>query len=118
MRLNHVLVVARDLDSMRDFFVEAVGLTDGPRPPFGFPGNWLYDGDHACIHLAEGSREGEGIVDHVAFDGDDYDELVARLERTGRPYRVSEVPGRDIRQVFVDGPEGIKVEVGFEMANA
>ena len=113
MRLNHILVVADDLEAMRSFFVNTIGLTDGDRPAFGFPGHWLYDEDHAVIHLAGGKRSGEGIVDHVAFDGDDYDGLVSRLDRDGVNFNVAVVPQRGDRQVFADGPEGLKVEIGF-----
>ena len=116
MRLNHVLVVASDLEATRSFFCDVVGLTDGPRPSFGFAGHWLYDEDHAVVHLAEGSADGRGLVDHVAFDGDDFDGLVERIERGGFDWRESRVPGRDLRQVFVTGPDGVKVEITFPSA--
>ena len=51
--LNHILVLARDLEATRDFYVNVLGLRVGPRPPFKFPGHWLYLGDKAVVHLAE-----------------------------------------------------------------
>jgi catechol 2,3-dioxygenase-like lactoylglutathione lyase family enzyme len=36
--LNHVTIRPRDLETTRNFYVDIVGLRDGERPPFGFPG--------------------------------------------------------------------------------
>src|SRR6185437_13807968 len=55
--LEHVLVLADDIDGTRDFYCEVVGLSVGERPPLAFPGYWLYatsDGSGpACLHVAE-----------------------------------------------------------------
>ena len=32
--LNHINVMAKDLQATRDFYVEVLGLRDGERPPF------------------------------------------------------------------------------------
>ena len=52
-QLEHYLVLTADLDRTRDFYRDALGLREGPRPPLGFPGYWLYLGDVPCIHIAE-----------------------------------------------------------------
>jgi catechol 2,3-dioxygenase-like lactoylglutathione lyase family enzyme len=36
--LNHVTIRPHDIEATRNFYVEIVGLTEGARPPFGFPG--------------------------------------------------------------------------------
>ena len=41
------------LERLRDFYVDVVGLREGPRPPFDFHGYWLYLQDQAVLHLAE-----------------------------------------------------------------
>ena len=51
--LNHVLVLARNLEATRSFFVDVLGLEDGYRPPFPFNGHWIYLGDRAVVHVAE-----------------------------------------------------------------
>ena len=56
--LNHFLVLAEDLEATRDFYAEILGLQVGERPPFSFPGYWLYLGDQAVVHLASKSRLG------------------------------------------------------------
>ena len=40
------------LDTLRAFYVEAVGLKPGPRPPFTRFGYWLYAGEQAVLHLS------------------------------------------------------------------
>ena len=38
-------------DALKDFYVDVVGLSVGWRPPFDFPGYWLYLGEQAVLHL-------------------------------------------------------------------
>ena len=44
-KLEHYLVLTDDIDATRDFYVEALGMQVGFRPPLGFPGHWVYIGD-------------------------------------------------------------------------
>jgi catechol 2,3-dioxygenase-like lactoylglutathione lyase family enzyme len=131
--LEHVLVLADDIDRTRDFYCEAVGLSVGDRPPLAFPGYWLYAGgsDGACVHIAERrayaahaaglglrvpSRDpGVGPVDHVAFRAGDWDAVLARLERHGVPAVTNSVPGGP-RQVFIEDPNGVRVEINVHDA--
>ena len=55
--LDHVTVNCADLDRSRAFYSQALGLTDGKRPNFAFPGAWLYVGDRPVVHLV-GGRDG------------------------------------------------------------
>jgi catechol 2,3-dioxygenase-like lactoylglutathione lyase family enzyme len=128
--LEHVLVLADDIDGTRDFYCEVVGLSVGERPPLAFPGYWLYaasdGGGVACVHVAERRAyathaaglgldvperdPGVGPVDHVAFSAEDWDGLVARLERCGVAAITNRVPGGP-RQVFIQDPNGVRVEI-------
>ena len=129
--LEHVLVLADDIDGTRDFYCSVVGLAVGERPPLAFPGYWLYaDGDSsgaaACVHIADRRAyaahaatlglavperdPGVGPVDHVAFNAADYDGLMARLERHGVRAVRNAVPGGP-RQVFIQDPNGVRVEI-------
>jgi catechol 2,3-dioxygenase-like lactoylglutathione lyase family enzyme len=123
--LDHFNIRATDLDTMRDFFVDVIGLTEGDRPSFDFPGYWLYaDGAGAVVHLVGADRErgyvsghaggaatGTGVVDHLAFRGTDADALIARLETHGVDHTVRELPNGAARQVFCAGPEGVTIEI-------
>ena len=126
-KIEHYLVLTDDIDATRDFYVEALGMRVGPRPPLGFPGHWVYVGDTPCIHIAEwrtytDHSEGKGIpvssraagtgpVDHIAFHAHDYDEILARLERNGVAAQKNDPPGGFLRQLFLSDPNGVKIEI-------
>ncbi len=115
MRFDHVNLRPRDMEAMRDFLVAVLDLKVGPRPPFPFPGYWLYDAaGMPSIHLqppAEGDRGGEPLINHFAFGPYDYERKYAELSAAGWPLRLSRIPATPIRQIFVTGPEGIRVEL-------
>ena len=116
--LNHVNISTHKLDETRDFFVAAVGLREGPRPPFSFPGHWLYCGDTAVVHLA-GLAAGEpsplpgGAIDHVSFLADGFEDVRERLQRLGCGPEERIIPGGRGRQLFVRDPNGVLVELTF-----
>jgi len=114
MRLDHVLICTRNLPAMQHFFEEVLLLESGPRPPFTFDGTWLYSEGKPIIHLAASSgQDGKGAVDHIAFTGGSYDELIERLTQAKRAYIERTVPDSGEHQVFVNGPEGIALEIQF-----
>ena len=41
-RLDHNTLVTGELKKVRAFLQDVIGLRSGVRPPFGFPGFWLY----------------------------------------------------------------------------
>ncbi len=113
---------------MKVFFRQALELEEGFRPPFPFEGVWLYGDGKPIIHMAranpsdadqahylnsDSSVDGSGIVDHIAFEGQDYESLMQRLQRHGYTFFERTVPETKEHQVFVSGPEGLKVEVVF-----
>jgi catechol 2,3-dioxygenase-like lactoylglutathione lyase family enzyme len=128
-KLEHYLVVTDDIDATRDFYIEALGMQAGFRPPLGFPGHWVYIGDTPVIHIAEWvtyterakargvdvttRADGTGPVDHIAFGAEDYDGVLARLQRMGVPVRVNDNPGNTVRQLFIFDPNGVKIEINF-----
>ena len=128
-RMEHYLVLTDDLDATRDFYRDVLGMTVGPRPPLGFPGYWLYLGETPCIHIAEwltytahsnalgipvtGRAEGTGPFDHVAFNATGYDEMKQELERRNVGFSVNEPRGVDLRQIFLDDPNGLKIELNY-----
>lgn len=113
--LDHVNVRTADLASTRAFLIEVLGLEEGWRPPFPFPGAWLYAGDKDVVHLVEvttpGAASDHSALDHFAFDINDYDESLKRVENTGRPFRTAVTPGTSVRQIFVRDPNGVTIEL-------
>jgi lactoylglutathione lyase len=122
VRLNHLLIVADDLPAMRRFFVQVIGLEDGPRPPFPFPGHWLYSEGTALVHLAQASAEpghpqgkSAGVIDHLAIEGADLGGTRERLTALGVEHFERRVPVEGHLQTFLTGPEGVRVELLFPL---
>jgi catechol 2,3-dioxygenase-like lactoylglutathione lyase family enzyme len=133
-QLQHYMVLSKDLERTRAFYCDVLGLRLGPRPPFKFDGWWIYVGDVAAIHVAgresydqtsrsalnpsDPVKHGSGSVDHIAFAATGYDELIASFERHGVQYRGTQVPGSDLRQLFVFDPDGVQIEINIRSKSA
>jgi catechol 2,3-dioxygenase-like lactoylglutathione lyase family enzyme len=127
--MQHFMVLSKDLEKTRHFYCDVLGLRAGERPPFRFNGLWIYAGDVACIHVAERASydqtsrtqanpadpndHGSGSVDHIAFAATGYEDLVATFNRHGVKFRATQVPGKDLRQLFVFDPDGIQIEINI-----
>ena len=118
--LQHVNIRARDLEASKEFYVGAVGLRVGPRPPVASVGYWLYLGDEPVIHLVQippdQAAAGSGAVDHIAFHGVDFEAARARFAALGIPFREALIPRDGTRQLFVHDPDGVKIELNFDPA--
>jgi catechol 2,3-dioxygenase-like lactoylglutathione lyase family enzyme len=113
--IDHINIATERLEETRAFFVDVLGLVEGYRPEFDFPGYWLYAGDRAIVHMQQ-SRGAVGpsaasALNHFAFDVADFDAMVARLEQHGVAYRAVTVPGTAIRQAFLQDPNGVRLEL-------
>ena len=114
MRLDHVNIHADNLEAARDFLLAVLpDLRQGVRPPFDFPGYWLYLGEQPVIHMQNrgAGMGGRGWIDHLAFGPFDFDSAKARLDGAGISYTLAGIPGTGIRQIFVSGPAGIRLEL-------
>lgn len=122
MKLDHFTIRTTELDNTRDFFCEVLELEIGERPPFKFPGYWLYHGGKPVVHLisldGDAPSENTGAIDHIAFggDGERYDEILAKLDKGPWEYRSQTVPGAGLRQLFVTGPHNVVIELNFPPA--
>lgn len=125
LRLAHVSIRSRDLRASQAFYCGLLGLREGYRPPFPFPGLWLYDeSDQAVIHLiGDGSGADDylgaraigsgGAFDHLALAAYDWPRMKARLDRAGIAYQTRIVPDLEQLQVFTRDPSGLVVELAF-----
>lgn len=123
--LNHINIRAPEdmIERLRAFYRDAIGLSEGPRPPFRSRGYWLYGGDRDLLHLtiipahagvpASTPAARTGWFDHVAFTGMNRAESIQRLEAAGVPYEIDEVPMLGQVQVFLTDPAGIGVELNL-----
>jgi len=131
-KMEHYLVLTEDLETTKEFYCRALGMRLGPRPELGFPGYWLYVGDTPCIHIAEWQTytahsklqgipvstraPGTGALDHIAFNAENFDEVLTRLKSHGVTPRHNDVPGASLRQLFLTDPNGVKIEINVRVA--
>lgn len=130
---DHFNILTPDIDAARTFFESVLGLEVGPRPPFRSPGFWMYLGDQAVVHISDAAHHEQthvedigrvetsgkhGVVDHIAFRCSGYQETKARLSELGVASHEADVPALANRQVFVDGPNGLTLELIFTPADA
>lgn len=127
--LEHYLVVSDVLEQTKNFYSEVLGMRVGDRPELGFLGYWLYLDDVPCLHLADResyrdykARVGTpvpqqtvdtGAIDHIAFNAIGFDDMLARLEGRGLTYRQNHIGDIGLRQIFVQDPNGVTLELNF-----
>ena len=56
------------------------------------------------------------MVHHVAFASRGFNGMKQRLSPKGLPFDVREVPGVEVWQIFVTDPNGVMIELNYEMA--
>lgn len=108
-----------DIERIRRFYVEVLGLREGWRAPFESRGHWLYAGADPVLHLLlmPQAREGKPLppdepgLDHVALRCENLDAILQRLAERGIEYRLTKVPVTGHRQAFLRDPMGNGVEL-------
>ncbi len=140
-RLDHYSIRTLDIEASRRFYTEVMGFTVGFRPPFRFPGLWLYNGAQypettGVLHIIgidpddpqglqdylgdrdPASLQGTGTVDHMAFTATGLADMRERLARHGLAFRERTVPSLGIHQVFFEDPSGVTLELNYPAAEA
>jgi catechol 2,3-dioxygenase-like lactoylglutathione lyase family enzyme len=139
LSLNHFSVRTLDLEATKHFYVNILGLQEGPRPEFPFPGCWLYQGptdvyQNAAVHIIgidkndvtglnnylggrdEAQLKGSGALDHVAFFATGLADMMSHLQSCHIEPRRRDVPGIGLHQLFLDDPNGIVIELNYPFA--
>lgn len=115
--MNHFTVLSHDLEATKAFYMQLLGLTEGYRPPLGFPGAWLYIGDEAVLHVIAGRTmpaNAAGVIDHMAFSASDLQGTVDMLNRNGIRFDLRKQADSGTWQLFCFDPSGARVELDFE----
>ena len=139
-KLDHCNIRTFDLDATIAFYTDVVDLKDGGFPGARTMGAWLYDAsDRPILHIIAidpkdpeaalgrvrdrlgklagnlelSSLNGGGAIDHIAFECDDYDAMRAKLAARSLPFTSNDVPSINLRQLFVNDPNGITLELNF-----
>jgi len=118
-KLDHVNVRTTQLATMIDWYTEVLGMQNGYRPYFPFPGAWMYAGDAPIVHLVD--IEGDpGIgseanlkLEHFALAASGVGSFVERLESMGEKFRRGEVADLNIIQINVWDPDGNHIHIDF-----
>jgi hypothetical protein len=97
--------------------------------------HWLYLGSEPVIHLSEGganvsqnrmrylgqqstATEGTGVIDHVAFRATGLPEMLAHLKKHKIEFKERQVDDQGLYQLFLFDPNGVKVELNYQAAEA
>lgn len=140
-KLDHFSIRTLDLTASEKFYTQVMGFTIGFRPPFKFPGLWLYNGGSypetlGVVHIIGvdlndpsglkeylGDRDlesldGTGTVDHMAFRATGLAQMRECLVKNEVPYRERTVPSLGLHQVFFEDPSAVTIELNFPAAEA
>ena len=118
MRSQNLLAVGSDAVTE-----DVLGFVNDPRPPFDFPGAWLYSAGHPVLHLNDISQTDEqqrpdsGVIDHVAFGCRGFQAMKQHLTGKGVPHHVNQVPNSTRWQIFLRDPNNVEIELNFETKN-
>jgi catechol 2,3-dioxygenase-like lactoylglutathione lyase family enzyme len=119
--MNHFTILTDDVEATRRFYCELLDLTVGWRPPFTFPGLWLYSGGHPIPHVIGGKTRADlvpGVLDHMAFSATDLPATAKLLKSNGIEYDLRRLAGdpKAQWQMFFYDPNGTRVELDFDAA--
>lgn len=121
--MNHFTILTDDVEATRQFYCELLDLTVGWRPPFTFPGLWLYSGGYPILHVIGGKTRADlvpGVLDHMAFSATGLPATAKLLKSHGIEYdlrRLANDPKAQWQMFFYD-PNGARVELDFDAAEA
>jgi len=121
--LDHYNVSTRKLKETIEFYESVLGFENGPRPPFAFPGAWLYSAGHPVLHLNDiagtdrEQRPDSGVIDHVALGAQGFEAMKQHLASKGITFRANQVPGSTRWQIFFRDPNNVEIELNFETKN-
>jgi catechol 2,3-dioxygenase-like lactoylglutathione lyase family enzyme len=111
-------------------------MTSGPHPDFGFPVHWMYIGGVDVVHIGPNARHageaqrkylgrtsqdagaGTGAIDHIAFRATGLAAMVRHLREERVEFTQRQANGQALVQLFFHDPNGIKIELNFDAAEA
>lgn len=127
--LFHVAVKTNDLAATVVFYTRLLGLREGFRPDFGYPGAWLnvpLPGRAAILHVYAGgpalgpegrAPRGTAAIDHVSLACRGFHGFIARFRAANLAWREFLVPGTTLWQLFAYDPSGVQCELTFDGAS-
>jgi catechol 2,3-dioxygenase-like lactoylglutathione lyase family enzyme len=125
-RLDHVNIIAQDLNATAQFYADLLDLEirDAPPPLTPQTAQWAYDrSGQAVVHInsvdcprtfpRDVAPGPTGSIHHVAFRCTGFAAIEARLKDRGAEYSLNEVNAIGLRQIFTLDPNGVLLELNF-----
>ena len=114
-QLDHVNIQTANVEGMVEWYARVLNMPAGKRPPFDFPGAWLYAGDHPAVHLV-GVREqptAGNRLEHFALSASGFKSFLDLLDRDQERYEARRIPGSGMVQINVWDPDGNHIHIDF-----
>ncbi len=115
---DHVNIRTANLNAMTKWYEEILGLTSGPRPDFGFPGAWMYLGEHPVVHLVETATPplagGDVTLEHAAFRATDLTAFMEVLAARNVAHKAARIDSIGLTQINIWDPDGNHIHVDFK----
>ena len=118
VNLNHVSVLAKDLEESTEFYTDVLGMERVPTANFEVPVQWLQAGD-AQLHLFERDIDTAAYY-HFGVTVDDFEGVYQRAKSDGLFANWGESSNASVyelpdggAQMYVNDPEGNLVEVDY-----
>jgi len=129
--IEHILVVADDIDATRDWYARVLGMQSGPHPDFGFPVHWMYIDGVDIVHIGPSAKQagdiqkkylgrtsqqseaGTGALDHIAFRATGLRAMLEHLKREKIAFTQRRANGQALFQLFLYDPNGVKIELNY-----
>jgi catechol 2,3-dioxygenase-like lactoylglutathione lyase family enzyme len=118
-KLDHVNIHTANVDRMVEWYDRVLGMRAGDRPPFSFPGAWLYCGGEPTVHLVGVDKQPQttGLqLEHFAFSASGLKDFMERLKRENVRCDARKVPRSDGVQINVWDPDGNHIHIDFSGA--
>ncbi len=133
--LEHLLILADDVETTKDWYVDVLGFRVGEHPDFGVHVYWLYLGDGDVLHVAQAADDGapkdeqappasDDIarggrpIHHVAFRASGLADMRARLEAKNVDFLEQQASNQNLYQIYLRDPNGITIELNFPAVEA
>ena len=120
--LHHAAVIVTDVERARRFYGGVLGLSELPRPDFGFDGVWYRVGAAQELHLivypeartVRGTTAIDGGDGHFALRVRSYTEALEHLRAHGVAFRALPDNPTPWAQIYVTDPDGNVIELNAD----
>ena len=118
-KLDHINVRTTELEKMISWYSDVLGMREGERPNFPFPGAWMYVGDVAAVHLV-GVNGDPGVgseadlkLEHFAFSAIGGAKFEATLKVKSVDFKRVDIPEMNLYQINLWDPDGNHIHLDF-----